>query len=105
MVLPSQQSLPELSAQIRTTFREAGITPRVVAYTDELSGMMTYPIAGVAAGVVPEQITALRHPEVVYVNISDHPPSLISSIVAVHRPQVDPAVIRLLDLVTSARRR
>lgn len=101
LVLPSQQSLPGVSTQIRIAFREAGITPRIVAHTDELSGMMTYPIAGIAAGVVPEQIAALRHPEVVYVNISDHPPSLISSIVAVHRPQADPAVIRLLDLVRS----
>jgi DNA-binding transcriptional LysR family regulator len=103
LVLPSQRSLPELSGQIHTAFREAGITPRVVAHTDELSGMMTYPIAGIAAGVVPEQITAMRHPEVVYVNISDHPPSLISSIVAVHRRQVDPAVIRLLDLIAHPR--
>jgi DNA-binding transcriptional LysR family regulator len=101
LVLPSHQSLPGVSAQIRIAFREAGITPRIVAHTDELSGMMTYPIAGIAAGVVPEQIAAMRHPEVVYVNISDHPPSLISSIVAVHRPQADPAVIRLLDLVMS----
>ena len=101
LVLPSEQSLPGLSAQIRLAFREAGITPHIVAHTDELSGMMTYPIAGIAAGVVPEQIAVMRHPELVYVNISDHPSSLISSIVAVHRPQADPAVMRLLDLVSS----
>jgi hypothetical protein len=72
-----------------------------VADTDELSAMMTYPIAGLAIGVVPEQIAVMRHSELVYLNISDHPASLISSIVAVHRPRVDPAVIRLLDLVRS----
>ena len=100
LVLPSQQSLPGVSAQIRIAFREAGITPRIVAHSDELSGMMTYPIAGLAACVVPEQVATMQHPEVVYVALADHPPSLVSSIVAVHRPQVDTAVVRLLDLVT-----
>jgi DNA-binding transcriptional LysR family regulator len=102
LVLPSEQSLPGLSAQIRFAFREAGTTPRIMAHTDELSAMMTYPIAGLALGIVPEQIAVMRHPELVYLDISDHPAGLISSIVAVHRPRVDPAVIRLLELVRSA---
>ncbi len=103
LVLPSPQSLPGLSAQIHAALREAGITPRIAAQTDELSGMMTYPIAGLAAAVVPEQVAAMRHPEVVYVPLSDHPPSLVTSIIAVHRPRTDRAVTRLLDLVTGTR--
>jgi DNA-binding transcriptional LysR family regulator len=103
LVIPSPESLPELSAQIHTALREAGITPRIVAYTDELAAMIAYPIAGLAAGVVPEQVAAMHHPEVVYRPLAGHPPRIVSSIVAVHRPQVDPAVIRLLDLARSTR--
>jgi hypothetical protein len=73
-----------------------------MAEADELSGMMTYPIAGLAAGIVPEQVAAMRHPDVVYVKLSDHPPGLVSRIVAVHRPRTGFAVIRLLELVTSS---
>jgi DNA-binding transcriptional LysR family regulator len=72
-----------------------------VAYSDELAAMIAYPIAGLAAGVVPEQVAAMHHPEVVYRPLAGHPPRILSSIVAVHRPQVDPAVIRLLDLARS----
>jgi DNA-binding transcriptional LysR family regulator len=103
LVIPSPESLPELSAQIHTALREAGITPRIVAYSDELAAMIAYPIAGLAAGVVPEQVAAMHHPEVVYRPLAGHPPRIVSSIVAVHRPQVDPAVIRLLDLARSTR--
>jgi len=103
LVLPSPESLPGLSAQIHTALREAGITPRIVAYSDELAAMIAYPIAGLAAGIVPEQVAAMHHPEVVYRPLADHPPRIVSSIVAVHRPQVDPAVIRLLDLARTTR--
>jgi DNA-binding transcriptional LysR family regulator len=101
LVLPSEQSLPGVAAQMRSAFREAGVTPRIAAHTDELAGMMTYPIAGLAVCLVPEQIVALRHPEVVYRTLSDQLPSLITRIVAVHRPRVDRAVVRLLELATS----
>jgi len=74
-----------------------------VAYSDELAAMIAYPIAGLAAGIVPEQVAAMHHPEVVYRPLADHPPRIVSSIVAVHRPQVDPAVIRLLDLARTTR--
>ena len=72
-----------------------------VALADELSSMMAYLIAGLAAAVVPEQTTAMHHPEITYARLADHSSSLVSSIVAVHRPRVDPAVTRLLDLLTS----
>jgi DNA-binding transcriptional LysR family regulator len=101
LVLPSEQSLPGVAAQMRRAFREAGVTPRIAAHTDELAGMMTYPVAGLAVCLVPEQIVAVRHPEVVYRPLSDDLPSLITRIVAVHRPQVDDAVVRLLDLAKS----
>lgn len=101
LVLPSEQSLPGVAAQIQSAFREAGVAPSIAAHTDELAGMMTYPIAGLAVCLVPEQIVTMRHPEVVYRTLSDHLPSLNTKIVAVHRPRVDPAVVRLLDLVRS----
>lgn len=101
LVLPSEQSLPGVARHVRSAFRDAGVTPRIVAHTDELAGMMTYPIAGLALCLAPEQIVALRHPDVVYVNISDDPPGLDTTIIAVHRPHADPAVIRLLDLAKS----
>jgi DNA-binding transcriptional LysR family regulator len=62
---------------------------------------MTYPIAGLAICLVPEQIVAMRHPEVVYVNISDDLPSLTTRVIAVHRAYADPAVIRVRDLARS----
>lgn len=74
-----------------------------MAHADELSGMMTYPIAGLAVAVVPEQIAAMGHPDVVFARLAGQSGSLISSILAVHRPRVDPAVIQLLDLLTSPR--
>jgi DNA-binding transcriptional LysR family regulator len=101
LVLPSEQSLPGVAAQMRRAFREAGVTPRIAAHTDELAGMMTYPIAGLAVCLVPEQIVVMRHPEVVYRALSGDLPSLITRIVAVHRPRVDDAVVRLLDLAKS----
>jgi DNA-binding transcriptional LysR family regulator len=101
LVLPSEQSLPGVAAQIHSAFREAGVAPRVAAHTDELAGMMTYPIAGLAICLVPEQIVAMRHPEVVYVNISDDLPSLTTRVIAVHRAYADPAVIRVRDLARS----
>jgi hypothetical protein len=52
------------------------------------------------AEVAPSN-TAMHDPEVVYARLADHSSSLVSSIVAVHRPRVDPAVTRLLDLLTS----
>ncbi|HTY35237.1 LysR family transcriptional regulator [Mycobacterium sp.] len=101
LVLPSQQSLPGVAAQMLSAFRNAGVSPRVTAYTDELSAMMTYPIAGLAACLVPEQIRAMRHPEVVYRRLSDDLPGLVTRIVAVHRARADDAVVRLLELATS----
>jgi DNA-binding transcriptional LysR family regulator len=101
LVLPSEQSLPGVAAQMGRAFREAGVTPRIAAHTDELTGMMTYPIAGLAVCLVPEQIVAMRHSEVVYRPLSDDLPSLITRIVAVHRPRADDAVVRLLDLAKS----
>ena len=75
-----------------------------MAHADELAGMMTYPIAGLAVAVVPEQIAAMGHPDVVFRSrLAGQSGSLISSILAVHRPRVDPAVIQLLDLLTSPR--
>src|ERR1700739_811895 len=103
LVLPSEQSLPGVAAQMQSAFREAGVAPRIVARTDELAGMMTYPIAGLAVCLVPEQIVAMRHPEVVYRTLPDQLPSLSTRIVAVRRVHVDPAVIRLLELVTHSR--
>lgn len=101
VVLPSPSSLPGVSAHVHAALRDAGIVPRVVAETDELSAMMSYPIAGLAAAVVPEQVAAMCHPGVVFVPFSDHLPNLVTSIVAVHRPHPDPAVIRLLDLAAN----
>jgi DNA-binding transcriptional LysR family regulator len=103
LVFPSQQTLPGLFAWMRDAFRQAGVTPRIVAHADELSGYMTYPIAGLASAVVPEQITAIDHPEVVYARLAGQSDSHVTSILAVHRPRVDPAVIRLLDLLTNPR--
>lgn len=103
LVVPSQRSLPAISARIHAALRDAGVEPRIVAETDELSAMMSYPIAGLAAAVVPEQVAAMRHPGVVYVPLSDHLPVLITSIVAVCRPHPDPAVARLLDLAANLR--
>jgi hypothetical protein len=65
--------------------------------------MMTYPIAGLAVAVVPEQIAAMGHQDVAYSRLAGQSGSLPSRIVAVHRPRVDPAFIRLLDLLTSPR--
>ncbi len=101
LVLPSPQTLAGVSAQIHAGLRKAGVAPRIVAQTDELSGMMAYPIAGLAVAVVPEQVVAMRHPKVVYVPIADDSRSLVTSIVAVHRRQADAAVTRLLDLVAT----
>jgi DNA-binding transcriptional LysR family regulator len=102
IVVPSPQTLAGLSAQIHAALRDAGITPRIAAHTDELFAMMSYPIAGLAAAFVPAQIAAMHHPQVTYVPLSDDHSRLATSIVAVFRPKADPAVTRLLDLVSDA---
>ncbi len=98
LVLPSRQSLPGVATQLLGAFREAGFRPRVAAYTDELSAMMAYPIAGLAACLVPEQIRAMRHSDIVYRKLSDDLPGLVTKIVAVRRARADDAVLRLVEL-------
>ncbi len=102
VVLPSRQSLPGVATQLLSAFREAGVSPHVAAYTDELSAMMAYPIAGLAACLVPEQMLAMRHPQIVYRRLCDDLPSLVTRIVAVRRTRADDAVVRLLELAAGS---
>ncbi|NVK77098.1 LysR substrate-binding domain-containing protein [Streptomyces morookaense] len=98
--LPSAATLPGLAAQGRLACQEAGFTPRCRAEADDLSGLLGYVAAGLCVGLLPEDLRDLAVPGIVFVPLRDTSPHLRTTVGAVHRPDADAAVHRLLNLLT-----
>lgn len=95
-VLPDPASLPVLAEQLHTACREAGFTPRAVAAADDLSGLFGYVGAGLCVSLVPEGLRHLAFAGVSLVPLRGSSGNLDTAVHALHRPDADPAVLRLL---------
>lgn len=99
-VLPDPAALPVLAEQLRLACRQAGFAPRAVAVADDLSGLFSYVAAGLCVSLLPEDLRRLTVPGVRFVPLREPAVRLDTTVFAVHRPHADPAVLRLLDMIT-----
>ncbi|RLV04439.1 LysR family transcriptional regulator [Streptomyces griseocarneus] len=102
-VLPSSTTLPGLAAQAQLACRDAGFTPRCRAEADDLSGLLGYIAAGLCVGLLPEDLRHFPVPGIAFVPLRETSPYLRTTVAAVHRPDADAAVHRLLDLIARQR--
>ncbi|MFD7597440.1 LysR family transcriptional regulator [Kitasatospora sp. NPDC059812] len=99
-VLPDATALPTLAQQVQLACHDAGFTPRSRAVADDLTGLFSYVASGLCVSLVPERLRDFPIPGVAYVPLRGESPHLETTVVAVHRPGVDEAVHRLLELIT-----
>ncbi|AZQ69950.1 LysR family transcriptional regulator [Streptomyces luteoverticillatus] len=99
-VLPSATALPGLALQAQRACQEAGFTPRRRADADDLSGLLGYVAAGLCVSLLPEDLRDFPVPGIAFVPLRDSSPYLRTTVAAVHRPDADAAVRRLLELIT-----
>ncbi|MFB7032734.1 LysR family transcriptional regulator, partial [Streptomyces sp. NPDC056295] len=102
-VLPDPAALPTLAEQLRLACRRAGFAPRAAAVADDLSGLLSYVAAGLGISLLPEELRHFPAGGVSFVPLSGPAGPLRTAVHAVHRPDPDAAVTRLLELVTSLR--
>ncbi|MFE6748232.1 LysR substrate-binding domain-containing protein [Kitasatospora purpeofusca] len=98
-VLPDRRALPALAQQVQLACREAGFTPRTRAEADDITGLFGYVAAGLCVSVLPEHLRDFPIPGLAFVPLRDTSPHLDTSVVVVHRPEADAAVLRLLELL------
>lgn len=98
-VLPSHNAVPGLRARLQSALDHEGAELDVIAELDELAGLMTYPIAGLAVALIPGEMTTLRHPDVAYLAIADDHIDLDSHILAIRRSEPDAAIDNVLALM------
>ncbi|MCC3767461.1 LysR substrate-binding domain-containing protein [Streptomyces sp. UNOC14_S4] len=98
-VLPSSTTLPGLAAQSQLACRDAGFTPHCRVEADDLSGLLGYIAAGLCVGILPEDLRHFPVPGIAFVPLRETSPYLRTTVAAVHRPDADAAVHRLLDLI------
>ncbi|MFI1198573.1 LysR family transcriptional regulator [Streptomyces sp. BHT-5-2] len=99
-VLPSTATLPGLAHQAELACRDAGFTPQRHATVDDLTGLLGYVAAGLCVSLVPEDLRDFPVPGIAFVPLRGSSPHLTTIVAAVHRPDTDAAVRRLLDLIT-----
>lgn len=99
-VLPDATALPVLAHQVQLACREAGFTPRARAVSDDLTGLFSYVASGLCVSLLPERLRDFHAPEVAFVPLRETSPYLETALSAVHRPDADAAVLRLLELIT-----
>ncbi|GAB1332814.1 LysR family transcriptional regulator [Streptomyces sennicomposti] len=100
-VLPDPTALPALAEQLHVACREAGFTPRGVAVADDLSGLFSYVGAGLCVSLAPEGLRHLAVAGVRLVPLRGPSGHYVTAVHAVHRPDADPAVLRLLAVARS----
>ncbi|RZU30231.1 DNA-binding transcriptional LysR family regulator [Streptomyces sp. BK022] len=99
-VLPTESALPALRGQIHRVCEAAGFTPTVLASADDLTGLLSYVASGLCVSLLTEALLDLPVPGITYVPLRGAPGRLKSTVTAVHRPDPDPAVRRVLELAT-----
>jgi DNA-binding transcriptional LysR family regulator len=98
-VLLSDTGLPGFADKVRAACREAGFSPHIIGYADEVSALLAYVMAGRAVTLLAEQVGTLRHPGIVFMPLQDPSPHLMTTVIAIHRHRPDPAVQRLITLL------
>ncbi|WP_257584860.1 MULTISPECIES: LysR family transcriptional regulator [unclassified Streptomyces] len=98
-VLPDPAALPVLADQLQLACRQAGFTPRGTVVADDLSGLFSYVAAGLCVSLLPEDLRHLTGPGVSIVPLREETGHLLTTVHAVHRPDADPAVLRLLEMI------
>ncbi|MET7290382.1 LysR family transcriptional regulator [Streptomyces sp. NPDC005573] len=99
-VLPTRSALPALLEQIHRVCGAAGFTPAARASADDLTGLLSYVASGLCVSLLTEALLDLPVPGITYVPLHGAPGHLESTVTAVHRPDPDRAVRRVLDLAT-----
>jgi DNA-binding transcriptional LysR family regulator len=99
LVLPSHTAVPGLRGRLQSVLDQTGAELEVIDELDELAGLMTYPIAGLAMALIPGEMTTLRHPDVAYLAIADDHVDLDSHILAIRRSEPDAAIDNVLALM------
>ncbi|MEU8889898.1 LysR family transcriptional regulator [Streptomyces sp. NPDC048442] len=100
-VLPHPTALPVLAEQLQLACREAGFTPHEVATADDLSGLFSYVSAGLCVSLAPESLRHLADSGVILIPLQGRTNHLDTAVYAIHRPDADAAVIRLLEMTTN----
>ncbi|MEW2128703.1 LysR family transcriptional regulator [Streptomyces sp. NPDC058369] len=102
-VLPDPASLPILAEQVQQACRQAGFTPREVATADDLTGLFSYVAAGLCVSLAPVGLRHMTSTGVALLPLRGGTGHLDTAIYAIHRSDADPAVTRLLELITGLR--
>ncbi|WP_270948721.1 LysR family transcriptional regulator [Saccharopolyspora oryzae] len=102
-VVPDPAALPTLAGQLQLACRQAGFTPRTAAVADDLSGLLGYVAAGLCVSLLPEGLRNLAVDGVSFVPLTGPGADLDTTVHAVHRPDPDAAVTRLLSVITGPR--
>ncbi|TWV53534.1 LysR family transcriptional regulator [Streptomyces misionensis] len=102
-VLPDPTALPVIAEQLQLACRQSGFSPRGVAVADDLSGLFSYVAAGLCVSLLPDGLQDLAVAGVSFIPLRGHADYLDTTVYAVHRPDADPAVIRLVEMITSLR--
>ncbi|KOG90833.1 LysR family transcriptional regulator [Streptomyces varsoviensis] len=101
--MPDPTALPVLAEQVHLACHRAGFTPRGLVLADELSGLFSYVAAGLCVSLLPEGARHFSTGGVSFLPLRGDAGYLDTTIQAVHRPDADPTVARLLQVVTGPR--
>ncbi|WP_254392011.1 LysR family transcriptional regulator [Streptomyces buecherae] len=102
-VLPDPGALPVLAEQVQLACRQAGFAPREVATADDLTGLFSYVAAGLCVSLAPAGLRHLTGTGVTLLPLRGGTGHLDTAVYAIHRSDADPAVTRLLELITALR--
>ncbi|MGA5822930.1 LysR family transcriptional regulator [Kitasatospora sp. NPDC094028] len=97
-VTAAQPAMPRIRALIEDACREAGFELRTRAQAEDLTSMLGCTAAGLCVCFVPERVAALGHPMIRFVAIEGGD-RLVTTVAALSRPDADPAVATLLELM------
>ncbi|KJS59564.1 LysR family transcriptional regulator [Streptomyces rubellomurinus] len=100
--LPGDGPLRQLAQRMLLACDRAGFVPTVRAHADDLPGLLSYAASGLCVTLAPEHTAALSFPGVRFLPLTDEAPELTTTIAALHRPDVDPAVRSLLALAAAS---
>jgi DNA-binding transcriptional LysR family regulator len=103
--MPDPTALPVLAEQVHLACHRAGFMPRGLVLADELSGLFSYVAAGLCVSLLPEGVQHFSAGGVSFLALRGDAGLLDTTVQAIHRPDADPTVTRLLEAVAGLRPR
>ncbi|MFF5503173.1 LysR family transcriptional regulator [Streptomyces roseolus] len=100
--LPDPTALPVLAEQVHLACHRAGFTPRGAVLADDLSGLLSHVAAGRCVSLLPAGARQLTD-EAVLLPLLGDTGDLRTTVRAVYRPDADPTVTRLLQVIAGLR--